>query len=249
MIIDMHTHIWGERYDQHSYNLLKNCERYGIDKVFVSGIATQYSSVEAVKGHNADIARFMRENPDVAEGYVYINPLHDNALDVLKHGVETYGMIGMKLWIATYCNHPSVFPLVEQCIEYDIPILLHAFHKAVGQYNDESTGIHVADLANRYPQAKLIMAHLGGNNYHGIKAIRDCPNVWTDISGSLYRRDEVDYAVRLLGAHRVLFGSDMPGCSYITNYAQVMEADLTPAERNQIFAQNTIDLFRLKVSA
>lgn len=249
MIIDMHTHIWGGRYDQHAKALLTNCERYGIDKVFVSGLIRQYSPEEEVKSQNEDIVRFKRENPDVAEGYVYVNPRHANALDVLRQGIEQDGMIGMKLWIATYCDDPSVFPLIEQCIEYDVPILLHAFYKAVGQYPDESVGTHVAELAKRYPQAKLIMAHLGGNHYHGIKAIRDYPNVVTDISGSLFRREEVDYAVRLLGAERVLFGSDMPGCSYITNYGQVEEADLTPEERQLIYAGNTMRLFGMKRSA
>lgn len=248
MIIDMHTHIWGGRYDLHANALLTNCDRYGIDKVFVSGIARQYSTEEEVASHNADIVRFRRENPDVAEGYVYINPRHENAVEVLRRGVESDGMIGMKLWIATYCDDPTVFPLVEKCIEYNIPILLHAFHKAVGQYPDESVGFHVAQLATRYPQAKLIMAHFGGNHYHGIKAIREFPNVVTDISGSLYRREEVDYAVRLLGAERVLFGSDMPGCSYITNLGQVEEADLTDEQRHLIYAGNAIRLFGLKTA-
>ncbi|WP_127579287.1 amidohydrolase family protein [Paenibacillus koleovorans] len=249
MIIDMHTHIWHGRYEQHARDLVTNCERYGIDKVFVSGLQTQYSTKEQVKGQNADVARFLKEHRDVAEGYVYVNPTHDDAMDVLRRGIEETGMIGLKLWIATYCTHQSVFPLIEKCIEYDIPILLHAFYKAINQLPDETTGPHVAELAQRYPQAKLIMAHFGGNHYHGLKAIRDYPNVVTDFSGSIFRREEVDYAVKMLGAERILFGSDMPGCSYITNFGQVEEADLTEEERSLIYSGNTIKLFNLKYAS
>lgn len=247
MIIDMHTHIWSGRYELHTRELVENCERFGVDKIFVSGIARQYPSAEEIEQHNADVVRFKKEHPDLVEGYVYVNPRNSNAMDVLRRGIEDDGMIGLKLWIATYCDDPLVYPLVEQCIQYDVPILLHAFYKAVGQLDDETTGVHVARLAKRYPEAKLIMAHLGGNCYHGIKAIRGLPNVWTDISGSTFRRDDVDYAVEQLGSDKILFGSDMPGCSYIVNLGQIEEADLTPEQKKDIYANNALKLFRLSL--
>lgn len=247
MIIDMHTHVWGGRYEPHTQDLIANCERYGINKIIVSGIARQYPNEAEIEQHNNDIVRFRKERPDLVEGYVYVNPRHANAEDVLRRGVEEDGMVGLKLWIASYCDDPLVYPLVERCIRLDVPILLHAFHKAVNQLTDETTGVHVASLADRYPEAKLIMAHLGGNAYHGIKAIRDKPNVWTDFSGSLFGREDIDYAVSQLGSDRVLFGSDMPGCSFITNYAQVQEADLTPRQREDIYSNNAVKLFRLSI--
>lgn len=243
MIIDMHTHIWGGCYKEHTYALLKACEQYGIDKLYVSGIHRQYPDTEEIEEHNSDVYRFMKQEPGMVEGYCYINPRNADSLEVLKRGIEDYGMSGMKLWIANYCDDPLVFPLVEQCMEYNVPILIHSFHKAVNQLADETVGTHVANLAKRYPQSKLIMAHLGGNGYHGIKAIRDCPNVWVDISGSLFRRDEVDYTKKQIGADRILFGSDMPGCTYLLNYGQIEEADLTPGEREQIYSGNTLRLF------
>ncbi|TMV50217.1 amidohydrolase [Paenibacillus mesophilus] len=245
MIIDMHTHVWGGRYELHTRELIANCERYGIGKIIVSGIARQYPDETDIDRHNRDIVRFRKERPGLVEGYVYVNPRHANAVDVLRRGIEEDGMVGLKLWIATYCDDPLVYPLVERCIRLDVPILLHAFHKAVNQLPDETTGVHIAKLADRYPEAKLIMAHLGGNAYHGIKAIRDKPNVWTDFSGSLFGREDIDYAVSQLGSDRVLFGSDMPGCSFITNYAQVQEADLSPQQREDIYSNNARKLFRL----
>lgn len=243
LIIDMHTHIWGGHYEAHSKDLLKACELYGISKIYVSGISQQYPDEDAIHSHNSDIYRFMHENRQLAEGYCYVNPRNTNSLDVLKQGIEAYGMSGMKLWIATYCDDPLVFPLIEKCIDYNVPVLIHSFHKAVGQLEDETVGTHVAKLAQKYSEAKLIMAHLGGNAYHGIKAIRGYPNVWVDLSGSLFRRDEMDYTIKQIGVNRILFGSDMPGCTYLLNYGQIEEADISSDEKEMIFFRNTEKIF------
>ncbi|RKN72416.1 amidohydrolase family protein [Paenibacillus ginsengarvi] len=242
MIIDAHTHIWGDRYDESVSELLRACELFGISKLHVSGLKSHYPGEEEVAALNRDVYRFMREQPELVEGYCYVNPAHANAEQVLRHGIEQYGMSGMKLWVATYCDDPRVYPLVEICIEAGIPILIHSFYKTVGQLAYETTGVHVANLAERYPQAKLLMAHFGGNCYHGIKAVRGYRNVWHDFSGSPFRRDDLDYAVERVGADRIVYGSDMP-ITYLVNYGQVLEADLTQEQKDRIMYRNALELF------
>lgn len=119
-----------------------------------------------------------------------------------------------------------------------VPVLLHALHDSVRQPENCSTGVHVANIARRHPGTKILMAHFGGNCYHGIPSVRDCPNVWCDMSGPSFHGDNLNYAVENLGAERVLFGTDMPGASFITNYAQVMAAELTDAQRELILCKN-----------
>ena len=72
--------------------------------------------------------------------------------------------------------------------------------------------------------------------------IQELPNVWTDFSGGPFRCDDIPYAVELLGAERVLFGTDN---AYAMNYGQVMEAQLSREEREQILWKNAATLFRL----
>ena len=155
-------------------------------------------------------------------------------------------MSGVKLWVATFCDDPLVNPVAEQCIRYGIPMLVHAFHKAVEQLEFESLGENVAKLARRYPELKMIMAHLGANCYREIPPIQDCMNVWTDFSGSLYQADDLAYTKKLLGADRLLFGSDMPGVSFCTSWGKFMEADFTPEEREKVAWKNTVRLFERK---
>ena len=121
--------------------------------------------------------------------------------------------------------------------EMGVPVLLHAIHDSIRQPENCSTAVHIANIARRHPGTKILMAHFGGNCYHGIPAIRDVPNVWCDMSGPSFHGEELDYVVEQLGAERILFGTDMPG-PYITNYAQVMGAELTETQRQLILHKN-----------
>ncbi len=243
MIIDIHAHIWKGRYEQDKREIIKACELYNLSKVYISALGGLYPDVVEIDELNNEAHKFMREQPSYIGGFCYVNPTHDNSINVLKKGIEDYEMSGMKLWVSTFCDDPRVFTLVEMCIEYKVPILVHAFHKATRQLEFESTGPNLANLAKRYPESKIIMAHLAGNCYHGIKPIRDCQNVCVDISGSLFRRDDVDYTVKQIGAERVLFGTDMPG-SHLINRGQIEEADLTSEQRELIYYKNAIKILR-----
>lgn len=242
MLIDIHAHLWEGKFEENKREILKACEYYDIDRVYISSLGGQYPTEEEISLLNLETYRFMCEAQGRIGGFCYLNPRHSGCIDVLKKGIEDYGMSGMKLWIATYCDDPRVYPLTEKCIDYQIPIIVHAFHKAVGQLDCESLGVHVANLASKYPEAKIIMAHLGANCYREIKCIKNLKNVSVDISGSIFRRDDIDYTKKQIGAERILFGSDLPGASFLVNYGQIEEADLSPDEKTLIMYKNALDL-------
>lgn len=241
-IIDIHTHLWHGYYEQNKTALLQAIERYGISRIYVSALGGYQPDPDTVTVLNSQVAQFHREHPDTVSGYVYLSPEHPNAMDVLRRGIEEQGMDGVKLWVSTFCDDPCVFPLVEKIIGYGVPLLLHSFHKALGQIPTETVGKNVANLARRYPECKIIMAHLGGNCYNGVPAIRDCSNVWCDYCGSIFRGDELDYALEYLGADRILYGTDMPG-SYVVNLGQALDAHITADDRDKILYQNALKLF------
>ena len=246
MIIDIHTHLMGREYKNQRKLLLQAMEQYQISKIFVSGL-TQIPNPksDAIRAYNDEVADFKRENETRVEGYVYVSPELPDAEYELRRGIEDQGMIGLKIWMSTRCDDPCIDPIAERMIAYGYPILIHAMHKAVNQLPNESLGQHVAALARRYPELKIIMAHLGGNCYHGIPAIMDCPNVWVDHSSSIFRGDDLAYAVEMLGADRVLFGSDMPG-NYLVNVGQVEELPISDEEKEKIYAKNALRVFDSK---
>lgn len=244
MIIDMHAHGMAPwlSYEGCEKIILENIEKYNIDKVFVSNLYSAHPTKEQVELANNRAFVFKKSNPGKIEGYVYISPEHDNAVEVLKRGIEEQGFIGVKLWISAYCDDKCVFPVAKKCNEYGVPMLIHSFHKTRGQLPFETVGKNVATLAKSFPQLKIIMAHYGGNCYNGIPMIRRYSNVWVDISCSISNGDTLDYTVENIGSDRILFGSDMPG-DYITNVGKVLEAHISEEEREKIFYKNTLKVF------
>lgn len=244
MIIDMHAHLWDGSFEENKRQIMSVCERYGVSAVAVSSLGGYYPDEEEIDRLNRETYRFMKEEPAFIGGWCYVNPRNPNASEVLKRGIEEYGMSGMKLWVATFCDDPLVFPLVEQCAGYGVPVLIHTFYKEIGQLPYESLGSNVAALAARYPEARLIMAHMGANCLRELKPVRPYGNVSVDTSGSISHRDDVDYAKKLLGAERIVFGTDMPLISFLLNYGQIEEADLTKEEKELIFAKNALRLLK-----
>ena len=113
MIIDIHAHIWGRRLESDKANILKAMERYGIDRVYVSGLQSQWSDEEEIAFLNNAVAQYIKEEPERIGSAVYVNPTHKNTLDVIRRAVEEQGFEMIKLWCCTFADDPSVDPIMD----------------------------------------------------------------------------------------------------------------------------------------
>ena len=244
-LIDMHAHIFvANGIEREKQILLKNIELYGIDRICVSALNGFFPSVDEIDSMNREVYLFTKEHPECVSGYGYLSQEHDNSLPTLRRGIEDYGMIGAKIWVSEKCDSPKVDCLAEALIGYGKPLLIHSFKKSRGQVANESTATNIRALALRYPDLDIIMAHVDGNCYEGVECIRDLKNVYVDVSGSTARRGEVEYAVRHLGEDRVLFGSDMTGCSFAIPYGKVLDARVCDEAKKKILYKNSLTLFK-----
>lgn len=237
----MHAHIWRGRETDDVQKMRRSAEMYGVKKILVSALSGYYPDEDEITSLNETTAKLIAED-SLFEGYVYVSPEKTNSLDVLKKGIETQGMCGMKIWVSCFCNDPRCDRLYDYCGQNKIPVLIHALAKAKDQIPTESTAVQVRDAALRHPDTKFIMAHLCGNCYYGLPLIQNLPNVWTDISGSFCRGDDLPYAIETLGSDRILFGTDMPG-SFVMSYGRVLDAAMTQQDRENILWKNTVSLF------
>jgi uncharacterized protein len=188
--------------------------------------------------------RWMQEGinrfPGRILGYCFVNPgYRREALDEVRRCVEDEGFIGIKLYNDYRCDEPVLSPVVELAIELRVPILQHGGHVSwlSSPQPRISDGSHMAALARRYPEAMIICAHLagGGDWEWTVKSLRNSPGVYLDLSGSVIDEGTVEMAVKVLGAERLLFATDL---SMTASVGRIRSADITETERRQILGDN-----------
>ena len=233
----MHTHIWGGSEAADGDVLIEMANRFELEAVVVMPLfgGTCPSPGDIAAGNEAVAALAKRDSR--MKPMVTVYPRHGElAVREMNRWMDA-GFIGLKIWVSL-ADEPCVFPLIEQMSERRKPTLIHAMHKSVGQLPLESDPVNIANLARRYPQAKIIMPHMGGNFYYSCEAIADCPNVWTDPSGTYCENGMVEHSIKTLGVDRILFGSDAPGADFVNNVAKVAAAQISDADKRAIFAGN-----------
>ena len=229
LMIDAHFHLEGRDLPE---RMLSDGADVGVTE-FVGcslGNYEEFPTSAQTTAANDDMAAVIRRHQNV-HGYCYVNPRHGRtAHEDFRRRLEDDGFVGLKLWVATLADDPLVFPFVETAIEHRLPVLVHAWRKTFAQMRYESTASNVEALAARYPEARLIMAHLGGQVESAMAAVQNMPNVRVDTSGTPIGQGEVSLAVRRLGAERVIFGTDAPGATIAGSVGKILDAGLTPEE-------------------
>jgi uncharacterized protein len=236
MLIDTHIHL---NFGTVTKDVFVDRVQRGLtDQFWVSTLQGGYCPTpDDVRRSNDAVHGLMQCLPEHVKGFAYVNPAHgDIAVDELQRCIGDLGFAGVKLWVATLCDDARVNSVVEQAIAYHVPLLVHCWVKITGNLPFESTPMHLGRLAQRYPAARFILAHLGGDWEYGCKVARDCPNIYVDTSGSVAEMDEIEKMVESVGTERVLFGTDNSDLSFCRG--KILGADLTGDQREAIFWRN-----------
>ena len=251
-VIDCHAHLIhhsSSAYLERDRKLIDAADKLGIDQLCCSLLTPKRpATAEGFRECNLWVAEAMKRFPGRVLGYCYVNPsCGREALDDIRRCVEDRGFMGVKLYNEHRCTEPVVFPIVELAIELRVPILHHAGHghRPIPKQPNISDGGHLAELGQRYPEARIICAHIGGGGdwEWTIKALRHADNVFLDTSGSVTDEGIVDMAVEVLGVDRVLFGCDM---SMTAGVGKLRAARLSPEDRQKILGGNMTKLLKMR---
>jgi predicted TIM-barrel fold metal-dependent hydrolase len=243
-IWDVHCHLAGltERTpEQRLARLLEYADRMGITRLCVyMGMRWSYDPSPAeFRKQNDDVLAAVAGYPDRAFGFVYLNSKYPReSLDELNRCIADGPMVGVKLWVAVHADAPELDPIVERATQLNAVVFQHTWIKITGNLPGESTPMHLAALAARHPDAKLICGHTGGDWEQGIRAVRAHPNISVDLGGGDPVAGITEMAVRELGPERILFGSDAPGRSFASQLAKVHGAEIPDESKRLIFAAN-----------
>jgi predicted TIM-barrel fold metal-dependent hydrolase len=217
-IIDCHIHLQGQghRYDEEEVQRgLALADRAGIERMVylfalgTGGVDPQEADITASNDIGIEL---VTRHPDRFSAFCYLNPSLPEAFTQgeIDRCIADGPLAGIKLWISVKATDPRLDPIMARAAALRVPVLHHAWYKATEFVFEESTPAEVAALARRHPEATIIMAHLAGGGWRGVRDVRDCPNVVVDTSGAQPHAGLVEYAVQELGAGRVVFGSDWP---------------------------------------
>jgi predicted TIM-barrel fold metal-dependent hydrolase len=242
-IWDLHTHLAGagDTPEAASDRLVACADRLGVGRlvVFMGRPFVADPSPEELRQQNDQVLRCLDRHPGRMIGFCYVNPKHEAAsLAEIDRCVRDGPMVGLKLWVAVRCDGPALDPIVARATALGAVVFQHTWLKSGGNLPGESTPMDLAVLAGRHPEAKLICGHTGGRWEVGLRAIRPFANVRTDLGGSDATAGMVEAAVRLLGADRVLYGSDAPGRSMAAQLGKVLGAELPEAAKVAILSGN-----------
>jgi uncharacterized protein len=247
--IDCHNHIFlSPRVTPRA--LLEAADRLHIERITIS--RPLGDTPEGFRESNNMILAAMREFPKRFLGQCFLNPAYPTeAMEEMKRCMGL-GMVGLgELYTQVKINDPLYYPIIEKCIETKASILMHA-RADLGMlrpgYRNEappatSRASDFVEIARRYPEAILIHGHIGGGGdwEYMCKTLRAAPTVYLDTSGSVTDEGMIDFAVRCLGAERLLFATDV---NFESGVGKILAAGLTDRQRRMIFFENYQKILR-----
>ena len=185
--------------------------------------------------------------PDRFVGMVYVNPLEGQAAaDKVYYYVQKKGFKGIKanpLKHAYVADTELMDPIMEAARELDIPVFIHCGHPPY------SLPWSIALLAERHPDVKVVMIHMGHG--HGVyidaalKMARRYPNLYLEMSG-MPMPSKIKEAYETVGADRIMFGTDSPYHPAIVEAMKVATSGLTEEQMQDVFYNNCAKLMKIE---
>jgi predicted TIM-barrel fold metal-dependent hydrolase len=235
VIVDVHAHCWplgcfsGEfiadarRMRVSAVNLETPYHRYRAElpanELVVSIVFGGKARHSGVWIDDADVADYVAQDPEHMIGFMSVDPTQPEWENELHAGREELQLRGIKL-LPMYANfYPQdsrLDPLWSYAAKYDLPVLLHTGTTFVSKAPIDCTlPRHLDEVARRFPEVKIILAHLG-HPYEGetVAVIRKHPNLYADVSALFYRPWQLFHSLMLVHEYNVweklLFGTDFP---------------------------------------
>jgi len=245
VIVDAHAHVgvsWPEEGVRPTVaDAIAMMDRAGVDAACTS--ASRFLRCDMRAG-NRVTQEAVRQFPDRLFGFVVLSPREREAsLQEADRYLGSEGFRGIKI----HRSHNSVDyddsrydPIYAKGQEYLVPVLAHTFSPAeVGQ---------LVNAARRFPAVSFIVGHSGGYSWADcLETMASVPNTFLDVCASCTDIGRVEAFVDLVGAQRVVYGTDNPFLEPSHCLAQVRAAEISEPERALILGGNILRLLGERV--
>ncbi len=235
--------------------LVEQMDRTGVDRTVVFGFP--WTDPEIARRHNEYIGETAGRFPDRLLPFVCVNPRSPGAVAEVERCLAN-GMLGVgELAFYTEALDSAVVkvlePIASCCRDYQVPLMIHT-NERVGHWypgKAEASLKVIYEVIQAFPNNRFILCHWGGGLfvYELLKkeAREVLSRVAYDTAASPFLYDPAIYAVavQIIGAQRILFGSDYPLLSPDRYFEEMAAAGLTEEEQCWIKGRSASEWLRL----
>ncbi len=219
-------------------------DRTGVERGIINSVRCQLakSPSDFIAG-NREVARYVEKYKGRFLGACVVNPLFiDEALREIEDCRKQLGFV----WVGELCNYTVPYQytvkefelLVQQVVKLNMVLDVHTELEEM-EY-----------IIKKFPQATIVFPHFGDSHeydhiFKRVDLVARNKNCYLDTSG--YGHDRVgmlEYAVKTIGADRVLFGSDFSINDPSTVIGRIESSFLTEEQKRKIFSDNLLALLK-----
>ena len=239
--IDIHSHFnHGSEFDcpeteahLRSFEFLRSVyQKAGIESVGFSTYASVLKHCECIPEENEYMHELAKKEAWIYQ-WVVIDPRQKETYKQAERMLPHQKVLGIKI-------HPSYhkYDILEHGDE------LFAFaneHKAIVLMHPQHVE-EMPSLADKYPDMKLIIAHL--DSFEHINAILKSKhgNIYADTSaGGIGINNILEAAIKYVGSEKLIFGTDTYSFAY--QFGRIALADIPFEDKENILWKNAVKLF------
>ena len=217
-----------------------------------------WKDITKITFQNDYILSAVRKFPNRLVGFCCVDPSHPKAAAeverCLNAGLSGVGELAFYEKGIDNAALDQLSPIMEICEEKALPVLIHTNEPIGHAYPGKSpiTLVEIYRLVKRFPKNKIVLAHWGGGIffYHLMKkeVKKHFTHVYFDTAASPYLYDAVIYqiAAQIIGAEKILFGSDYPLIPPKRYFKDIEKNAMAPTAIQQICGTNAHQLLHLK---
>jgi hypothetical protein len=279
MIVDAHTHIFPEnvRSERGRYfegepefqllyespsspmsgarELVAEMDAQGVDRSVTFGFP--WHNPAYFKANNDYVIEAVRRYPARLTGLCCLDVWAKDAVYEVERCLDAgLGGVGELAFYKSGIDAETLArldPVMALCRKRKMPVMFHTNEPVGHVYPGKSpnTLAQIYELARRYPENRIILAHWGGGIFFYMLMKKEVSevlaNVWFDTAASpfLYGNDIYPLAARIAGADKILWGTDYPLLKPSRYFAEVEASGVDPVNRDQILGLNAKALFHL----
>ena len=262
MLIDTHVHVFPDKIAEKAIpvlaasahiapstngtisDTLKKMDKWGVDKIWGLGIATNAKQVHNVNTFVASV------RSDRIEPLGSLYPYSDNVMQDVQEVIDL-GFNGIKLHPEYAAFNPAdeiLFPVYDRLEKEGLLIVFHAGHDVAFPNTYYAAPKNIAVVAKNFPKLKIVAAHLGGyesgdeiiENYKGL----DNMYIDTALMSAAHPMDMIKKIFNFFDKKKILFATDCPWSKPEVELNVLNQLGLTNDDKELVLYKNAEKLIK-----